>query len=63
MAIIQETVAGEYEDAANSVPYDSREGGYQLPTLDTNEVLYELGLSSPADALMKDIAESLPDVP
>ncbi len=63
MAIIQETVAAEYEDAANSVPYDSREGGYQLPTLDTSEMLYELALSSPSDALMSDIVDSLPDVP
>src|SRR5690349_18440155 len=63
MAIIAETVDREYEDAANSVPYDSREGGYQLPTLDTAEMLYELGLGSPSDVLMRDIMNALPDVP
>lgn len=61
MGVIRPAVMEEYEDAAESVLYDSREGGYQMTTHTTEEVLYDLGVFSQSDRLMTDIADSLPD--
>lgn len=38
---MHERIEMEYEDAANSVGYESREGGYLLPTMDGYELLSE----------------------
>ena len=46
---INECIKKEYDDAANEVPYNSREGGYQLPTWDSYELLSEIGLEFPND--------------
>ena len=59
--LIQGAVSEEYEDAANSVPYESAEGGYQMTTYTSDEILYELGVFSESESLMRDLANSLPD--
>jgi hypothetical protein len=41
---MRERIEMEYEDPANSVGYETAEGGYQLPTTDTWDLLDELGL-------------------
>lgn len=41
---IRHRIEAEYEDPANGVGYESAEGGYQLPTTDTWDLLDELGL-------------------
>ena len=41
---IRERIEMEYEDPANSVGYETAEGGYQLATTDTWDLLDELGL-------------------
>ena len=46
---INECIKTEYDDAANEVPYISREGGYQLPTWDSYELLSEIELEFPND--------------
>ena len=38
---MRERIEMEYEDAANSVGYETREGGYLLPTMDAYELLLE----------------------
>ncbi len=62
MEVITSGVLEEYEDAADSVPYESAEGGYQLPTYTSNELLYELGIFSESEDLLNDIADALPDL-
>lgn len=44
LAHMRERIEMEYEDAANSVGYESAEGGYQLSTMDGYELLDEFGL-------------------
>jgi len=41
---MRERIEMEYEDPANSVGYETAEGGYQLATTDTWDLLDELGL-------------------
>ena len=41
LAHMRERIEMEYEDAANSVGYESREGGYLLPTMDGDDLLRE----------------------
>lgn len=61
MELISTTVEIEYEDAAESVPFESAEGGYQMTTYASHELLYELGVFSSSDKLMEDIVDGLPD--
>jgi hypothetical protein len=53
----------DYEDPANSVGYDSGEGGYQLSTMDSYEVLDEVGLGWDLknDALRDALAQGMGD--
>lgn len=44
LAHMRERIEVEYEDAANSVGYESAEGGYQLSTMDGYELLDEVGV-------------------
>lgn len=62
---MRKRIAYEYEDAANSVGYDSGEGGYQLPTIDSYELLDELGIGWDLDneELTHDLALGLGDTP
>lgn len=43
----------QYEDPAESVPYDSREGGYQVDTTTTFEILADMGITESQDLLEK----------
>ena len=43
---MRERIEVEYEDAANSVPYDGREGGYQFPTMDAFDLLEAVGIET-----------------
>lgn len=45
----------EYEDAANSVHYESAEGGYTLPTMDSWELLEEIDLKVKNEDLREDL--------
>ncbi len=53
---ISEGLEREYEDPANSVSYDSKEGGYLLPTQDTDDLLFEIGFDVESQELFDDIA-------
>ena len=53
------TVAEYYNRAVNEAPYDGREGGYQGPTSDTDEVLDDIvGDISRRDDVMEAIRDS-----
>ena len=56
-------LSAEYEDAAEQVPYESREGGYQARTMDSEDLLYEEGLERINDEAFDYIAQNLPDLP
>ncbi len=43
-------IGGYYDDPANTLPYESAEGGYQGMTYTTQELLIELGLDFPNDS-------------
>jgi hypothetical protein len=47
---MRERIEMEYEDPANSVGYETAEGGYQLATTDTWDLLDELGLGNDLSA-------------
>lgn len=53
----------EWEDADESVPYVSREGGFLYPTYDSHELLTEVGFYAGNDELQDKIAWALPDRP
>ena len=50
-----------FENPANSVGYDSSEGGYQLSTTDSYDVLEDVGLGVDNDELRQDLVEVLPN--
>ena len=59
---ILKSIYTEYGSADDEcVPYDSREGGYQLPTFDTYDLLEELGVSAGSHNLFMAIVNALPD--
>lgn len=59
---VTECVEQELEDAAEMVPYESREGGYQAEIMTNEEVLYEeAGLEEVNEAAFKYLADALPD--
>lgn len=56
MEAIADALRSEYGDPDNEgVPYDTSEGGYQLPTMDTREVLEEVGDPFENDNLRDDV--------
>src|SRR5882762_5563173 len=61
LEVISGAVSEEYEDAADSVPYESAEGGYQMTTYTSDELLYEMRVFSRSRELMRDVADALPD--
>ena len=64
LAHMRERIEVEYEDAANSVGYESAEGGYQLPTLDGYELLDEVGVGwLDNQRLQDDLAAEFMDTP
>lgn len=46
---IRECISREYDDAANWLPHDSSEGGYQWPTIDAYDLIIELQIDFPKD--------------
>ena len=61
MEIITPTVHLYWEDAANSVSYETREGGYQETTYSSREILWDLIEGLENEDLRKDIADELGD--
>jgi hypothetical protein len=58
---IEQCLDQEYEDAANMVPYESAEGGYQANTWSTQEVLEDAELEMVNEAAYDYIVRHLPD--
>lgn len=56
-------INSEYEDAANGVHWESAEGGYTLPTMDSWELLEEIGLDVENDDLREDLRHAFFDCP
>ena len=56
---IRERIGCIYEDPANSVGYESAEGGYQLSTMDTYEILDDVGLSVDHDNLREELVDGV----
>ena len=56
---IRECIECIYEDPANSVGYDGAEGGYLLPTMNTYDVLEDVGLDVEDDALRDELADGI----
>jgi hypothetical protein len=62
VAYVQDCLAEEYEDAANQVAFESREGGYQARTWSTYELLTEEVEMEPGhDELFEYLVHELPD--
>lgn len=60
--VIADYIGQEYEDAAEHVPYESAEGGYQARTQTTDELLYEeLELEETNQEAWQYIVANLPD--
>lgn len=59
MGHIRERIECIYEDPANSVGYESAEGGYLLSTMDTYEVLDEVGLGVESDSLREELVDGV----
>ena len=57
--LIVECIPRYYEDPAESVGYDSQEGGYLLPTLDSREVLEDAGLEMADSDFLDEAANEL----
>jgi len=55
MEFIAEGINYEYEDAGNGVDYETAEGGYKLATMDSWELIEEIGLEVENDALREDL--------
>ncbi|OFZ13264.1 MAG: hypothetical protein A2X86_16070 [Bdellovibrionales bacterium GWA2_49_15] len=59
---INTCLCNEYEDPANSMAYETREGGYQGATVyDTSELLEHVGLETKDSSLIEKIARCLPN--
>jgi hypothetical protein len=63
LAFIAEGINYEYEDPANSVHWESAEGGYTLATMDSWELLEEVGLEIENDELRDDLRRAFFDCP
>ena len=62
---MRERIETEYEDAANSVGYATREGGYLLPTMDAYELLLEVApdWDPRSERLRSDVAAEFLETP
>ena len=57
---IVKRIQTEYEDPTHSAPYDGTEGGYQVPTYDSEVILNEVELSDCPNDFIKQLIECLP---
>lgn len=55
---IAEGINSEYEDPANSVGWDSSEGGYLLPTMEAWELLSDAGLEETQEDVFEDLRKA-----
>ncbi len=60
VGVIRRGIESEWEDAAQCVPYESAEGGYQWPTHCTSEVLESIGFHTRHEDLHDRICSALP---
>ena len=60
VAYIEERLGQEYQDAANEVAYESREGGYQADIMTSLDVLWEVEFDADERAFDY-VAQNLPD--
>jgi hypothetical protein len=58
---ICERIECEYEDAAEQVSYESAEGGYQLSTMTSDEVIKDVGLGVDNQSLFDALVRGMPD--
>lgn len=49
---IEDGLRSQYEDPVEGAGYDSREGGYQVPTQETDDLLWEHELTENSDLIM-----------
>ncbi len=56
---IHECITKEWSDPANVLPYESAEGGYQGEVLDTQDLLWQLGVDVSDESIIDDIANSI----
>ncbi|OSZ79038.1 hypothetical protein CAP35_12545 [Chitinophagaceae bacterium IBVUCB1] len=62
MFFVMEGISQFYQDAANFMGYNTREGGYLGETYDGQELLYDvIGLEVDNDELFQDMADSIDD--
>lgn len=61
LCYMSERIGLEYEDANNSVGWDSSEGGFLLPTMDGYDLLEEVGVEPENQELQIALARSLDD--
>ena len=59
--IVEPTIETYWEDAANSVPYESAEGGYQYPTEVNIEVVGDILWECENPEIIGDISNEIPD--
>jgi hypothetical protein len=57
--LIAECVSRHFEDPVHGVHFDSAEGGYTLPLMDSRELLEKLGLDSVNDRLLEEAIDEL----
>jgi hypothetical protein len=55
---IADGINSEYEDPANSVGYESAEGGYLLPTMDGDDLIGEVGLDDSQEDVFEDLCDA-----
>lgn len=54
---IHECIINEWSDPAEELPFESAEGGYQGNVLDTQDLLWQLGVDD--ESILEDIAQSI----
>src|ERR1035438_6252314 len=59
LEVINRGIFREYESPDDSVPYDSAEGGYQYPTVDSWDILDEVDVYVENDDLRRDLRAGL----
>lgn len=58
---VLECISTEFEEAVHRTPYDGSDGGYQVETFDTYELLYSVAPIEAHDEVFKDIVSEIGD--